>query len=448
MHFPFALTHLGSLISAVITLAAVSVAAFFLGLMPVDEGQTGATKEPAPPTVSRNDGNTIVPRSVRVGEDGKVLLWQQFSAGDGGDPPPTGVTVCSLLLRSCLTGGRTIETPRACAAAGFTAIEGSVIYCDCETWNLMRVVPHMNMALELTPAPPSSHQYTDLCTCLARARQSHFSRSLMDVELFAVRRDVPGDGGKSRCSVIRTNVSKPSDEPLVVASGRFGYGTPQLSPDGKWLCYVCWDSLESPTELHVASIRDDGQLVGTRRVGGGQSESCMYDPRWAPDGSCLYFLEEVLESSLDLTKLCQVTSRELYACSPVSTTLMYKALLDFQSTSGNPWGSSESTFCVLNNGAVVLITTDGKDHQQSLVHVNSSAVGGVENEMVPCEGLPAHIASVCCDPSSTSTIYVCCGWPDAAGGTTTGATTELFEVCGVGEAKGACTCRQLFGMGA
>jgi dipeptidyl aminopeptidase/acylaminoacyl peptidase len=79
----------------------------------------------------------------------------------------------------------------------------------------------------------------------------------------------------------------------VLAEGYDFYSTPRVSPDGRWLSWICWSHPRMPwdgTELWLAAIAPDGTLVGARRVAGGDRES-IYQPGWSPDGA-LYFASD------------------------------------------------------------------------------------------------------------------------------------------------------------
>ena len=72
---------------------------------------------------------------------------------------------------------------------------------------------------------------------------------------------VPADGGGA---------------PEPIASGRDFYAAPRPSPDGRALCWLCWDHPNMPW--------DGCELwVGERRMAGGLDES-IWQPDWSPEG--------------------------------------------------------------------------------------------------------------------------------------------------------------------
>ena len=108
------------------------------------------------------------------------------------------------------------------------------------------------------------------------------------------RRGSPGRHAPSICvrevhrgdAVDNELVSLPLDgsgEATVLASGHDFYSFPRLSPDGRWLAWICWDHPNMPwdgTELWVAPLADP---AAARLVAGGPAES-IFQPEWSPDG--------------------------------------------------------------------------------------------------------------------------------------------------------------------
>ncbi|TME45508.1 MAG: S9 family peptidase [Chloroflexi bacterium] len=82
-------------------------------------------------------------------------------------------------------------------------------------------------------------------------------------------------------------------EPRTLVRGNDFYSTPRVSPDGRQLCWLTWNQPGMPwggTELWVANIDADGQLMQPRHIAGGTDES-IFQPEWSPD-STLYFVSD------------------------------------------------------------------------------------------------------------------------------------------------------------
>ena len=84
-------------------------------------------------------------------------------------------------------------------------------------------------------------------------------------------------------------------EPSVLVSGSDFYSSPRLSPDGRYLAWLCWNHPNMPwdgTELWLAELQPDGSLGKAELVAGGEDES-IFQPEWSPDNR-LYFISDRL----------------------------------------------------------------------------------------------------------------------------------------------------------
>jgi dipeptidyl aminopeptidase/acylaminoacyl peptidase len=98
-------------------------------------------------------------------------------------------------------------------------------------------------------------------------------RALPDGTAIVCVRETHGDGEPVN-EVVRVPVDGGAPEPI--ASGRDFYAAPRPSPDGRALCWLCWDHPNMPW--------DGCELwVGERRVAGGPDES-IWQPDWSPAG--------------------------------------------------------------------------------------------------------------------------------------------------------------------
>ena len=81
-------------------------------------------------------------------------------------------------------------------------------------------------------------------------------------------------------------------ETVLVAGSDF-YAAPRVSPDGRYLAWLCWDHPRMPwqgTELWLAELRADGSLGAARLVAGGPEEA-ICQPEWSPRG-VLHFVSD------------------------------------------------------------------------------------------------------------------------------------------------------------
>ena len=79
----------------------------------------------------------------------------------------------------------------------------------------------------------------------------------------------------------------------VLVSGSDFYAAPRLSPDGRFLAWLCWDHPRMPwqgTELWLAALHADGSLGEPRLVAGGPEEA-ICQPEWSPE-NVLHFVSD------------------------------------------------------------------------------------------------------------------------------------------------------------
>lgn len=79
----------------------------------------------------------------------------------------------------------------------------------------------------------------------------------------------------------------------VQISGNDFYSSPRISPNGDKLAWLTWNHPLLPffgSELWIADISSDGNLLNKKLIAGGSNESVM-EPRWSP-GGVLYFVSD------------------------------------------------------------------------------------------------------------------------------------------------------------
>jgi dipeptidyl aminopeptidase/acylaminoacyl peptidase len=141
-----------------------------------------------------------------------------------------------------------------------------VVYTDFADQRLYRLeLGGTPVAITPEPDRPAGLRYAD------------FELTPDGKTLFCVR-EVHDDGPEPENEIVALTLDG-SMRTEVVAAGRDFYASPRVSPDGLWLCFICWDHPNMPwdgTELWVAPARDPG---AARPLAGGSRES-IFAPAW------------------------------------------------------------------------------------------------------------------------------------------------------------------------
>jgi dipeptidyl aminopeptidase/acylaminoacyl peptidase len=74
------------------------------------------------------------------------------------------------------------------------------------------------------------------------------------------------------------------------------YSSPRLSPDGKYLIWICWNHPNMPwdqTELWIGEFNNEKNslLINKKKLFGKTDESIL-QPKWSPDGKFIYFISD------------------------------------------------------------------------------------------------------------------------------------------------------------
>ena len=112
-----------------------------------------------------------------------------------------------------------------------------------------------------------------------------------------------------------------SSKLITLDQGYDFYSSPRLSPDGKYLIWICWNNPNMPwdqTELWIGEF-NQGQttpeLTNKKKLFGKTNESII-QPKWSPDGKFIYFVSDqsgwwnIYRSSVDGQSVEQITEME------------------------------------------------------------------------------------------------------------------------------------------
>jgi len=142
----------------------------------------------------------------------------------------------------------------------------------------------------------------------------------------------------------------------IVAEGFDFYSNPQLSSDGTQLLFLTWNHPNMPwdgTQLRLADLDDEGNIVGIQEIAGGITES-IFQPLWDPDGS-IYFVSD------------RNGWWNIYRYSNSQVT----CVLEKQAEFGLPqWVFGMSKYAVLNSGDLVAAYSDLSGSKLVRIDVN------------------------------------------------------------------------------
>ena len=124
-------------------------------------------------------------------------------------------------------------------------------------------------------------------THISEQRHADFEIDALRQRLIAVREDHTAAGHEPTNCLVALGTTPGSNVDVVLASGQDFYAAPRLSPDGEQLAWLAWNHPRMPwdgTELWLADVAADGQLIAPRKIAGSGSES-LVQPQWSPDGT-------------------------------------------------------------------------------------------------------------------------------------------------------------------
>jgi dipeptidyl aminopeptidase/acylaminoacyl peptidase len=133
-------------------------------------------------------------------------------------------------------------------------------------------------------------------TALTSASKRRYADLLLDESrgtLIAVCEDHDVKADEPENYLIQIEITTGAE--VILHRGYDFYSSPRLSPDGKFLAWLCWRHPDMPwdcTELWIATRELDGRLRDARCIAGGQDES-IFQPEWSPSGE-LYFVSDRL----------------------------------------------------------------------------------------------------------------------------------------------------------
>lgn len=118
-------------------------------------------------------------------------------------------------------------------------------------------------------------------------------------------------------------VAIPLNDPSKLISldqGYDFYSSPRISPDGKYLMWICWNNPNMPwdeTELWIGEFNQGqtSELINKKKLFGKTNESIV-QPKWSPNGKYIYFVSDrsgwwnIYRSTIDGQSVEQIYNME------------------------------------------------------------------------------------------------------------------------------------------
>lgn len=220
---------------------------------------------------------TVHMRNQMLRWDGGDLYWSELRPYEGGR-----IVVC----KRGADGAIADVTPEEFNArsrvheygGGHFAVHDGIVYFT--NYTDQRLYRQERGGLPRAITPDADVRHADMTVDARRGR------------VIAVREDHTTGAREAVNTIVAVDVSG-EREAITLASGNDFYSSPKLSPDGARIAWQTWNHPFMPwdsSELWVADLDRDGQVVSSRKVAGGPSESVM-QPEWSPTGD-LYFLSD------------------------------------------------------------------------------------------------------------------------------------------------------------
>lgn len=114
-------------------------------------------------------------------------------------------------------------------------------------------------------------------------------------QIFIVREDHRDTTREAINTIVRIDLNQTATEQCgqVIVSGSDFYASPKLSPDGRYLAWICWQHPNMPwdsNELWLGELDSNGNIINSEKIAGGAQES-VFQPEWSPEG-VLYFISD------------------------------------------------------------------------------------------------------------------------------------------------------------
>ena len=223
----------------------------------------------------------IVSSSVGLGEaqiDGSSLYWVEMRPEEKGRYVVVELNDQGKLTDRIPDSMNARTRVHEYGGGSYLAVNGVVYFSNFSDQQLYRVDQNGNQT-----------QLTDM-------RGARFADFILDQKrnrlLSVMEKHTPEQAEAVNC-IVSIDLNQCNQAPVLLCEGADFYSNPRLSPDGKHLAWINWQHPNMPwddSELWLAELHDDGQIISQQKISGGLNES-VCQPEWSPDG-VLYFISD------------------------------------------------------------------------------------------------------------------------------------------------------------
>lgn len=291
------------------------------------------------------DGDTVYWLEARPAEKGRIALVSQSAHGTPRDllAPPY-----SVRTRANEYGG-----------GAYLAAAGRVFM----------VLDHDQRVYQL-----ASDGSLQPITAAGDYRYADFSFDAHRQRLICIREDHSKADSEPVCEIVALALDE-SGEVQVLVSGADFYSFPRLSPDGRYLSWLCWHHPQMPwdgTECYIAGVMETGTLAPAQLIAGGPEES-IFQPQWSPDGE-LFFVSDRTDW-WNLYHWCRTSQR----CQP---------LCDMPAEFATPqWVFGMSTYGFLDSDNILCSYSQNGQWQLAHLHWRSQTLTPIDCDFTDISGI-------------------------------------------------------------
>ncbi|VUD51952.1 Dipeptidyl aminopeptidase BIII [Thalassocella blandensis] len=196
----------------------------------------------------------------------------------------------------------------------------------------------------------------------------------------------------------------PELQVTTLTSGHDFYSNPEISPDGKQLCWLTWDHPNMPwdnSELWLADLTDTNQtltLQNIRKVAGNGNES-LFQPQFSPEGDLVFVSDH--DNWWNIYRIHQ------QALATQDTTA--EQLTQLKGECATPqWTFAMSTYTFIDPQTILLTYTANGAWQLCTLHCDTRTITPFASECSTIESVHAqngHAVYIGATPTQSANVY-------------------------------------------